>query len=315
MEANMRRRHLIALMGGAAVERMTVGRTLAMVTALVSPVAGQANPPLFQPWIDGTSAAEPQMQVQRYDRDTYVIRQSIRTNFEGPFLYLLFGRDRVLLLDTGAGGLQIRPTIERVIAGWLAEHGRGSIPLVVAHSHSHGDHRMGDAEFTDRPDTVVVGWTAPEVSTFFEIADWPRDIAKFDLGGRVLDIVPTPGHQPSHIMVFDAQTRLLLSGDALYPGRLYFPTNQFAIYRDSVDRIVAFTASRPVAHILGAHIEMTRTPGKDYPMKAGSHPDEHALELPYSALIELQTAVHKMGETPERETYEDFIVFPTRPNN
>ena len=33
--------------------------------------------------LDGTQASEPQMQVQRYDGDTYVIRQSVKTNFEG----------------------------------------------------------------------------------------------------------------------------------------------------------------------------------------------------------------------------------------
>ena len=69
------------------------------VLILIAPNLAHAAPPLFKPWIDGTQAGEPQMQVQRYDRDTYVIRQSIRTNFEGPFLYLLFGRDRALLLD------------------------------------------------------------------------------------------------------------------------------------------------------------------------------------------------------------------------
>src|ERR1700743_1359164 len=98
-----------------------------------------AAKPLFAPWIDGTSASEPQMQVQRYDADTFVIRQSVETNFEAPFLYLLFGKDRALLLDTGAGGLQVRPTIDGVIADWLKAHHRASIPLVVAHSHSHGD--------------------------------------------------------------------------------------------------------------------------------------------------------------------------------
>ena len=282
--------------------------------AVAAPAAGQAKPPLFEPWIDGTTHTEPRMQVQRYDADTYVIRQSIRTNFEGPFLYLLFGHDRVLLLDTGAGGLLIRPTIDRVIGEWSAEHHRAAPPpLVVAHSHSHGDHRMGDPEFKDRPDTVIVGWTAPEVAAFFKIADWPHDVARFDLGGRVLDIIPTPGHHPSHIMVFDERTRLLLSGDALYPGRLYFPTDQFAAYRDSIDRVVAFTRTRHVSHILGAHIEMTSTPGKDFVDEAPSHPDEHGLELPYAALIELQGAVRKMGDTPARDAHADFIVFPLPP--
>ena len=286
---------------------------LGAVLVLASPGLACAAQPLFKPWIDGTTASEPQMQVQRYDRDTYVIRQSVLTNFEAPFLYLLFGRDKVLMLDTGAGGLKVRPTIDRVIDQWLAEHHRKSIQLVVAHSHSHGDHRMGDPEFKDRPDTVVVGWTAPEVAAFFKIADWPHDIATFDLGGRGLDIIPTPGHHPSHIMVYDPRTRLLLSGDTLYPGRLYVPSNLFADYRDSIDRVVAFTRTHPVSHILGAHVEMTRTPGKDLVDEAPTHPDEHVLELPYADLLQLQAAVHRMGDTVVRDVHDDFIVFPLPP--
>jgi glyoxylase-like metal-dependent hydrolase (beta-lactamase superfamily II) len=285
----------------------------AAVLALILALPGMAlAKPLFQPWIDGT-ASEPQMQIQAYDADTFVIRQSVKTNFEAPFLYLLFGKDRVLLLDTGAGGLKVRPTIDGVIADWLKAHHRTSIALVVAHSHSHGDHRMGDVEFKDRPDTVVVGWTAPEVAAFFKIADWPNQIASFDLGGRVLDIVPTPGHHPSHIMVFDRHTRLLLSGDTLYPGRLYVPANDFADYKASIDRVTAFTKDRRVSHILGAHIEMTTTPGKDYPQAAPAHPNEHALDLPYADLLELQAAVHRMGDTAVKDVHDDFIVFPLPP--
>jgi hydroxyacylglutathione hydrolase len=285
-----------------------------LLAALVLALPGAAfAKPLFQPWIDGTEAAEPQTQVQRYDPDTFVIRQSVKTNFEAPFLYLLFGKDRALLLDTGAGGLKVRPTIDGVIADWLRAHHRASIPLVVAHSHSHGDHRMGDPEFKDRPDTVVVGWTAPEVAAFFKIADWPRNVAKFDLGGRILDVIPTPGHHPSHIMIFDERARLLLSGDTLYPGRLYVPVDQFSAYRDSIDRVAAFTKGRRVSHILGAHVEMTATPGKDLIQAAPAHPGEHALELPYADLLELQAAVHAMGETVTKDVHDDFIVFPLPP--
>ncbi|HEY2357767.1 MAG TPA: MBL fold metallo-hydrolase [Phenylobacterium sp.] len=284
-----------------------------LAAALLALPAAVSARPVFQPWIDGTQAAEPQMQVQRYDADTFVIRQSVKTNFEAPFLYLLFGKDRALLLDTGAGGLKVRPTIDGVIADWLKAHHRSSIPLVVAHSHSHGDHHAGDAEFKDRPDTVVVGLAASEVAAFFKIADWPHDVVKFDLGGRVLDIVPTPGHQQSHIMVFDEKDRLLLSGDTLYPGRLYVPTDQFAAFRDSIDRIVAFTKERRVSHILGAHVEMTQAPGKDFADRVPTHPNERALELPYADLLELQAAVHKMGETPVRDVHDDFIVFPVPP--
>lgn len=281
----------------------------AFCAALALPGLAAAKSP-FAPWIDGTGASEPQTQTQRLDADTYVIRQSVKTNFEAPFLYLLFGQDRALLLDTGAGGLKIRPTVDAAIDQWLAEHHRASIPLVVAHTHGHGDHRMGDDEFRARPDTTVVGLKPEEVAAFFKIAHWPTDIVTFDLGRRTLDIIPTPGHQPAHIMIFDRRDRLLLSGDTLYPGRLYVPLNMFGDYRDSIDRVVAFTGKRRPKLVLGAHVEMTRAPGKDLPNAAPTHPDEHLLELPYSDLLELQAAVRKMGDTAVRDVHDDFIVYP-----
>lgn len=290
---------------------MRLATLLAFCLAVLATPALAGGP--FAPWIDGTGASEPTTQTQRYDRDTYVIRQSVKTNFEAPFLYLLFGRDRALLLDSGAGGLQIRPAVDAAVNRWLAEHDRASIPLVVAHSHGHGDHHQGDAEFRDRPDTTVVGLTAPEVAAFFGVADWPNQIIDFDLGGRVLKVIPTPGHQPAHVMVYDPGTRLLLTGDTLYPGRLYVPINRFGDFKASIDRVVAFTRAHPVKWALGAHIEMTRTPGKDYPDLAPSHPEEHVLELPYADLLELQAAVGAMGDTVVRDVRPGFIVTPTPP--
>jgi glyoxylase-like metal-dependent hydrolase (beta-lactamase superfamily II) len=264
----------------------------------------------FKPWINGVSAGESQMQVQRYDEDTYVIRQSIRTNFEGPFLYLLFGHDRALLIDSGAGGLQVRPTIDLVIADWTARHHRISIPLVVSHSHSHGDHHQGDTEFKDRPNTIVVGLYPKNVADFFEISDWPNQTVPYDLGGRVLDVIPTPGHQSAHIMMFDRKTRLLFSGDSLGPYRLYVPMNEVNTYRDSIDRVAAFTKGKNVSWILGAHIEMTTKPGELIPDEAPSHSDEHVLEISYSNLPELQTALHAMGDDLVLQAHDDFVIFP-----
>src|SRR5271168_1634194 len=134
----------------------------------------------------------------------------------------------------------VRPTIERLITDWAARHHRISIPLVVAHSHCHGDHHQGDAEFQDRPDTTVVGLYPKQVADFFKITDWPKQIVSYDLGGRVLDIIGAPGHQAAHIMVFDRKTRLLFSGDSLGAYRLYFWQNTVQDYRDSIDRVAAF---------------------------------------------------------------------------
>jgi glyoxylase-like metal-dependent hydrolase (beta-lactamase superfamily II) len=283
----------------------------ALLLSAAAPAA-DIGPP-FAHWIDGTTASEPETQVQEIDADTFVIRQSVKTNFEAPFLYLLFGKERALLIDTGAGGLKVRPTVDRLIAAWQARHDGRAIHLVVAHSHGHGDHHAGDDEFRDRPDTDVVGLKPEDVAAFFHIDAWPNDIGRYDLGRRTLDIIPTPGHEPAHIMVYDARTQLLFSGDMLYPGRLYVPLDKFETFRASANRLAAFAATHPIRALLGAHIEMTMTPGQDYPMKAATHPSEHGLALPPSAIADLQKAVAAEASPPVTDRHPDFILYPVPP--
>jgi glyoxylase-like metal-dependent hydrolase (beta-lactamase superfamily II) len=271
--------------------------------------AGDSSASPFQPWNNGLHD-EPKMQVQRYDSDTFVIRQSVKTNFEAPFIFVFMGPERVLQIDTGAGGLMIRPTIDKVIADWAAAKGIPEPPLVVAHSHAHGDHIAGDPEYADRKNTTVVGHSPQAVAAFFHIQHWPEDTASINLGGRELDIIPMPGHELAEIAVFDRRTHLLLTGDALYPGRLYVKEDQFGAFRSSVDRVVAYTHALQVSWILGNHIEMTRTAGRDYAMHIPTHPDEHVLELPYSALLELQKSVDAMGAQPRLDIHRNFMLYP-----
>lgn len=289
--------------------------TAGALLASLATARAAATPSLFpEKWIDGTQAQEPVTQVQALDADTFVIRQSVKTNFEAPFLYLLFGRDKALLLDTGAKNGVIRPTVDRLIAAWLKAHGRSAIPLVVAHSHSHGDHVAGDAVFRARPDTTVVGLKPADVAGFFGIARWPDEIASFDLGGRALSVIPTPGHQAAAIMVYDPKLRVLLSGDTLYPGRLYVPVNFMADNRASIDRLSRFAARHPIRAALGAHIEMTSSPGKDYGHEAPTHPDEHPLELPAAAIGELQAGLRAPLATPgQTQAHGHFIIVPVPP--
>jgi len=274
----------------------------------------KATPLFAEKWIDGTHGDEPATQVQALDADTFVIRQSVKTNFEAPFLYLLFGRDKALLIDTGAEGGRIRPTVDKLVGDWLAAHKRSDIPLVVAHSHSHGDHIAGDAVFRDRPGTTVVGLKPADVAGFFGIGKWPTEIGKFDLGGRVLSIIPTPGHQAAAMMVYDPRLKILLSGDTLYPGRLYVPVNFLADDRASVDRLARFAASHPIRAALGAHIEMTTMPGRDYPHEAPTHPDEHPLELPASMIAELHAGLKAKLDVPDQpQVHDHFIIYPVAP--
>src|SRR5262249_27607180 len=138
-----------------------------------------------------------------------------------PFLYLLFGKEKVLMLDTGAGKTDVADVVQGVIAAWLKRNGRDAMPLVVAHTHAHGDHIAGDPQLKLLLNTPVVALAPAAVQSFFGVNSWPDEIVTFDLGDRTLDIVPIPGHEPSSIAVYDRQTGILFTGDTLYPGRLY----------------------------------------------------------------------------------------------
>jgi len=73
---------------------------------------------------------------------------------------------------------------------------------------------------------------------------------------------------------------------------------------------VNFTQTRRVVHILGAHIENTRTPYLDYPEGTKFQPEEHVLELDRGHLLELRDALSKMGNQLERRALRDFTIWP-----
>jgi hydroxyacylglutathione hydrolase len=253
-------------------------------------------------------AGQPQFRVHRYDDDFFILRQAACTNYEKPFLYLIFGRDRVLLLDTGAGKVDVAGTVDRIMNEWLARKKRTSIELIVAHSHAHGDHVAGDPQFIGKPNITVVGRDTASVRAFFGIARWPDDIAHYDLGDRVLDVIPIPGHQAASIALYDRRTTILLTGDTFYPGRLY--VRDSAAFAASIHRLVEFTRDRPVKYMLGTHIENSRTPFVDYPVGTVDQPDEHELQLSRAQLIELDAAVQEMRGRMVRKVMRDFTIWP-----
>lgn len=253
-------------------------------------------------------APDAKFQVHEYNPDFYILRESGCTNYEKPFLYLLFGKDKALMLDTGAGKTNVAEVVRGVVDGWLKRNNRESIPLVVAHTHAHGDHISGDAQLKLLPQTTVVALKPDAVQAFFGFTRWPEETKEFDLGGRVLDIIPIPGHEPSSIAVYDRQTGVLFTGDTMYPGRLYVADGP--AFAKSIQRLVDFTWGKPVAHMLGNHIEQARTPFVDYKVGTVHQPDEHALELGRSHLLELNDALLKMNGTIVRMAMRDFTIWP-----
>ncbi len=252
-----------------------------------------------------------QFRVHAYNDGLFILRQAACTNFEKPLLYLLFGRDRALLLDTGAGGVDVATPIDTLIRAWLLHHGRASIALVVAHSHAHSDHIAGDSQFVARSGTTIVGRDTASVRAFFGITQWPKARGVLDLGGRLLDVIPIPGHQAASIAIYDRLTGVLLTGDTFYPGRLY--VRDTAAFAESIDRLVEFVIDHPVVHILGAHIENKRTPGLDYPEGTVDQPEEHDLDLGRTQLVELDSVVRAMRGRMVRTVRPDFTVWPLSP--
>jgi glyoxylase-like metal-dependent hydrolase (beta-lactamase superfamily II) len=290
-----------------------------VLTACREPTANLAT----VTWSDGVdcSAAEPD--VVRVAEDTIVFRQPLCTNFEGPFLYLLLGHDKALLLDSGTSASNMAIPVLAEVDEYRRRHGLDGYELVVAHTHSHGDHVGGDRYFAGRRHVTVVGHQPDEVAEFFgldrqttesvEERRWPDTAARFDLGERVLDVLPLPGHDAAHILVYDPKERLLLTGDTLYPGRLYI--DDWAQFRASAKRLSDFAASHDVRYVLGAHIELKRDrnpdgTASDFEMGASAHPNEHTLVLAPDEPTKLWKLVEAQGETPRRQAHENFILFP-----
>jgi hydroxyacylglutathione hydrolase len=270
-------------------------------------------------WIHGSDPCSTNkdvpFQVHAFNDDTFILRQNKCIHYEGPFIYLFFGQDKVFMQDTGAAppansgiAFPIRETVLKVVEDWSRRKGKSGLQLLVTHSHAHGDHTGGDSQFSGQPDTTLVGTKLADVQEFFGITDWPNQQVTLDLGGRILDIIPIPGHEATSVAVYDRSSRILLTGDTVYPGRLY--VRDWPVFKASIGRLASFVRTHDVAHVLGTHIEMTSRPGVDYPIRTTFQPDEHQLAMTAANILELHDAVSRMGDTAVREVHKDFIVYP-----
>ena len=298
--------------------------TVACTLLMVAPTRLDALEPAVVPgvlpekWLNGGPNCNeiPQhYQVHEYNPDFYILRESGCLHYEKPFLFLIFGSDKALLLDTGAGNdvrvgsppVDLAGTVEFVMKRWQARNNRPSLTLVVTHLHSHLDHIYGDFQFVNRPNTVFVPPSSVAVlQSFFGIRNWPRDIVQYDLGGRVLDVIPIPGHDDTSIAMYDRRTGVLLVGDTLYPGRIYI-NSEWNTFEESIRRLVDFTRERVVTHVIGTHIER-RAPYDDYPMYLHYQPLEWPLAMGRAHLLEMLEATtrrEKHGAIVQR-IYREF---------
>jgi glyoxylase-like metal-dependent hydrolase (beta-lactamase superfamily II) len=267
-------------------------------------------------WIHGSPSAmhntDPEIQVHAYDEHTFILRQNMAIDYEAPFLFLMFGNTKAVLIDTGATEsaefFPLRRVVDQLVEQWLDKHPRDAYGLLVLHTHAHGDHVAGDAQFADRPDTVVVDAGLKNARQFFGFGADPDEVTHVDLGGRVLDCLATPGHHVASVTYYDPHTGFLLTGDTVYPGRLY--VEDWSAFRDTIDRTIAFAGARPVTHVLGCHIEMTTSPGIDYPVRTTYQPDEPALQMTVAQLHDVRAALEQIAGRPGRYAFPAFVICP-----
>jgi hydroxyacylglutathione hydrolase len=278
---------------------------------------GGAVPDLDVAWIHGSEAAkyntDPDIQVHACDEHTYILRQNKAVNYEAPFMFLLFGASRALLLDTGATAnpqfFPLRRTVDSIVDGWLASHPHpDDYGLLVLHTHSHGDHTAADGQFDGRPNTVVIGAKRDTAWPYFGFYGDPEAVVQVDLGGRILDCLATPGHHEAAVTYYDRYSRILFTGDTIYPGRLYvFDWEGFV---RSIGRLAGWCAQNPVTWLLGCHIEMTTTAGVDYPVGWSYQPDEPPLQLTTDHLGQIQSTLQAHDRKPDRYVLPQMIITP-----
>ncbi|HZI58098.1 MAG TPA: MBL fold metallo-hydrolase [Verrucomicrobiae bacterium] len=177
--------------------------------------------------------------------------------------YLIVGEKRALLFDTGMGISNIRKVVEELT----------QLPVSVMNSHTHNDHVSDnwqfsriygmDTAFTREHAKGTVAAAQEEIGPGaicgalpagfdarsyavkpFHITDWIHGGEKIDLGGRILEVISTPGHTPDSISLWDAQNGLLFTGDMYYPGPIFLfrPETDLNAYEASIKKMASLKA-------------------------------------------------------------------------
>ena len=258
-------------------------------------------------WIHGSVSAKAntdvRIQVHRYNEHTYILRQNPAIHWEAPFMYLLMGNERAVLLDTGATEEEeffpLRETVDKVLRRWANAQNVEIPELLVMPLGSDQSQTAALAQFANKPYTTVIAPGSGERASLVTQQ-------QLDLGGRVLSVIPTPGLDASSITLYDPWSDLLLTGNAFYPGRLVI--RDFQAYRNSLDSLVQFMYEESVSYVFGGRIEMTNRPGLDHRLRSNYRPGEHSLQLEPQLLETALQAVNLINGDTDIRILDDFIL-------
>ena len=238
-------------------------------------------------WLYGSNVAalnrDPRIQVVQYNEDTFILRQNVCVHWEAPFTYLLFGNQGALLIDTGAtmeaNYYPLRTTVDAIVRRWSQMRLKKKVPLTVVFTSAEDiAQNQGQAQFAGRPGTMVAPTALADMKQFYKLhASWPSGVARIDLGGRVIEVIPTPGAHKDGLTFYDPYNDFLHTGDLIFPGKINISNDKD--YAASLQRLKQWKDTHPVKWIMGGHIEMQFVPGKAYPRFATYKPYERVLQM------------------------------------
>lgn len=263
-------------------------------------------------WIHGSLSAKAntdvRIQVHRYNEHTYILRQNPAVHWEAPFMYLLMGDKRAVLLDTGATAeadyFPLRNVVDQVLTRWQQANKLEDLELIVMPMGAAASQTAGQEQFSDRINTQIIA--ADDAARKVVLgANWPAT-GTLDLGGRVLEVIATPGIDAQALTVHDPWAKILFTGNTFYPGRLVI--RDFMAYLDSMQRLVDLSRDNDIHQIWGGRIEMTAEPGLDFMLRSNYRPNERQLQLSTDALTDALNIVRLINGDKGIHIHDDFIV-------
>lgn len=131
--------------------------------------------------------------------------------------FLLIGKDRALLVDSGEGTIKLDEIISKFT----------KLPFDVIHTHSDHDHIGGDKYARDiymhPSEYELFNRNHPDLKNNPIKAVWENQI--INIGNFSLEVLLTPGHTPGSISLFDRRRRILFAGDMLSDTEVYMTKN------------------------------------------------------------------------------------------
>ena len=177
-------------------------------------------------------AVDPYAEVYRFRKDVYGILKDSADGMGAPWMYLIDGPERAMLIDTGFGIGDLKG---------LALELTGGKPVIVACTHAHFDHCYGNCQFErvycheyeapymetkqdphiwdylfdESGKPIWCEFDRADIVPFkrYEIIPCP-DGHTFDLGGgHEVELIHLAGHSAGHAGFLDKKNHILFCGD------------------------------------------------------------------------------------------------------